>query len=125
MPIKSLVRSGVNGLSKIITQNSSLLENSTIEVEGINKFPDFLLSDLLIDQQFLSNCLIELKIVEKNNFHNHSRYQRQALTYAIHSNKPVLLMYLVTESKINEKQKIFQSFPKFLKIFPKKFAKFY
>ena len=124
MPIKSLVRAGVNGFSKIITQNSSLIENSTIDVDGINKFPDFLLSNLLVDQQLLRDCLIELKIVEKNNFHNHSRYQRQALSYAIHSNKPVLLMYLITESKIIEKQKIFQSFPKFLKIFPKKFAKF-
>ena len=65
--IKSLVRAGLVGFNKIITANSNLLNDNLIKVNGINKYPDFSMTNVLIDNKLLPNCFIELKIVSFNN----------------------------------------------------------
>ena len=122
LPIFSLVKSGLNGINCLLTKNSKLIENTSINSHESKIFPDFLISNIFIDDFKLDLCYLELKVVDKKNFSTNRKYQLQALNYAINSKTAVLLMYIVFNKKSVDKYNQFTSYSQFTKFFPKNIA---
>lgn len=116
--IPHLVKSGISFFDNVTTKNSYLLDYSLNNGE-IDIYPDFTLTNVVVNEKKLIRCLVELKIVNSDNFKSDNKYKKQAFQYAYWSKLPVLLLYLIFEEKKSRKSIEFRSYPQVISFFSK------